>query len=128
MNAEMRSGSVDRGLISMPMFHFGAMGIIGGLHVRGGTVVLQRQFDAADAVRLIAEERLAVLHLAPVMLGALLDEVTDDRTLESVHSRVFGRADGPTDAAAGAGHAAPRGALLLTPSRLEKETAGNERY
>ena len=55
MNAEMRSGSADRGLINMPMFHFGAIGIIGGLHARGGTVVLQKQFDAAEAVRLIAE-------------------------------------------------------------------------
>ena len=55
MNNEMRCGSTDRGLINMPMFHFGALGIIGGLHARGGTVVLQQQFDAADALRLIAE-------------------------------------------------------------------------
>ena len=92
MNAEMRSGSTDRGLINMPMFHFGAMGIISGLHARGGTVVLQRQFDAADAVRLIAEERITVLHLAPVMLGALLDEVTDDRSVESVRTVVYSAA------------------------------------
>src|SRR5271169_638124 len=72
MNAEMRSGSVDRGLINMPMFYFGAMGIIGGLHARGGTALLQSQFDASEAVRLITEERITVLHLAPVMLGALL--------------------------------------------------------
>jgi acyl-CoA synthetase (AMP-forming)/AMP-acid ligase II len=86
MNAEMRSGSADRGLINMPMFYFGAMGIIGGLHARGGTVVLQKQFDAAEAVRLIGEERITVLHLAQVMLRTLLDEVTDDRTLESVRT------------------------------------------
>jgi acyl-CoA synthetase (AMP-forming)/AMP-acid ligase II len=92
MNAEMRSGSADRGLINMPMFHFGAMGIIGGLHARGGTVVLQRQFDAAEAVRLITEERITMLHLAPVMLGALLDEVTDHRTLESVRTVVYSAA------------------------------------
>jgi acyl-CoA synthetase (AMP-forming)/AMP-acid ligase II len=92
MNAEMRSGSADRGLINMPMFHFGAMGIISGLHARGGTVVLQRQFDAAEAVRLIAEERITVLHLAPVMLRTLLDEVTDDRTLESVRTIVYSAA------------------------------------
>ena len=92
MNAEMRSGSADRGLINMPMFHFGAMGIIGGLHARGGTVVLQKQFDAAEAVRLIAEERITVLHLAPVMLRALLDEVSDDRTLESVRTVVYSAA------------------------------------
>ena len=92
MNAEMRSGSADRVLINMPMFHFGAMGIIGGLHARGGTVVLQQQFDAAEAVRLIARERITVLHLAPVMLRALLDEVSDDRTLESVRTVVYSAA------------------------------------
>ena len=92
MNAEMRSGSADRGLINMPMFHFGAMGIIGGLHARGGTVVLQKQFDAAEAVRLIAQERITLLHLAPVMLRTLLDEVSDDRTLESVRTVVYSAA------------------------------------
>ncbi len=61
----------------MPMFHVGAMAIIGGMHARGGTVVLQQQFDADEAVRLIAQERITLVHLAPVMLRALLDEVTD---------------------------------------------------
>ena len=92
MNNEMRCGSADRGLINMPMFHFGALGIIGGLHARGGTVVLQRQFDAADAVRLIADERITVLHLAPVMLKGLLDEVGDGSAVESVRTVVYSAA------------------------------------
>jgi acyl-CoA synthetase (AMP-forming)/AMP-acid ligase II len=92
MNNEMRCGSDDRGLINMPMFHFGALGIIGGLHARGGTVVLQQQFDAADAVRLIADERITVLHLAPVMLKGLLDEVGDGSAVESVRTVVYSAA------------------------------------
>jgi acyl-CoA synthetase (AMP-forming)/AMP-acid ligase II len=92
MNNEMRCGSADRGLINMPMFHFGALGIIGGLHARGGTVVLQQQFVAADAVRLIADERITVLHLAPVMLRTLLDEVDDRSALESVRTVVYSAA------------------------------------
>jgi acyl-CoA synthetase (AMP-forming)/AMP-acid ligase II len=92
MNNEMRCGSADRGLINMPMFHFGALGIVGGLHARGGTVVLQQQFDAADAVRLIADERITVLHLAPVMLRALLDEVSDRLAVESVRTVVYSAA------------------------------------
>jgi acyl-CoA synthetase (AMP-forming)/AMP-acid ligase II len=92
MNNEMRCGSADRALINMPMFHFGALGIIGGLHARGGTVVLQQQFDAADAVRLIAEERITVLHLAPVMLRALLDEVGHRSAVESVRTVVYSAA------------------------------------
>jgi acyl-CoA synthetase (AMP-forming)/AMP-acid ligase II len=92
MNTEMRCGSIDRGLINMPMFHFGALAIVGGLHARGGTVVLQQQFDAADAVRLIADERITVLHLAPVMLRALLDEVSDHLAVESVRTVVYSAA------------------------------------
>ena len=91
MNNEMRCGSADHGLINMPMFHFGALGIVGGLHARGGTVVLQ-QFDAADAVRLIADERITVLHLAPVMLKALLDDVGDGSAVESVRTVVYSAA------------------------------------
>jgi acyl-CoA synthetase (AMP-forming)/AMP-acid ligase II len=92
MNNEMRCGSADRGLINMPMVHFGALGIIGGLHARGATVVLQQQFDAADAVRLIAEERITVLHLAPVMLKALLDEVSDSSAVKSIRTVVYSAA------------------------------------
>jgi len=92
MNNEMRCGSTDRGLINMPMFHVGALGIIGGLHARGGAVVLQQQFDAAEAVRLIAEERITVLHLAPVMLSALLDEVGDGSAMKSIRTVVYSAA------------------------------------
>ncbi|HME75885.1 MAG TPA: AMP-binding protein [Mycobacterium sp.] len=92
MNNEIRCGSADRGLINMPMFHFGAIGIIGGLHARGGTVVLQQQFDAADAVRLIANQRITVLHLAPVMLSALLDVVSDRSAVRSVRTVVYSAA------------------------------------
>jgi acyl-CoA synthetase (AMP-forming)/AMP-acid ligase II len=92
MNVEMRCGSADRGLINMPMFHFGALGIVGGLHARGGSVVLQQQFDAAHAVLLIADERITVLHFAPVMLRALLDEVSDSSTVESVRTVVYSAA------------------------------------
>jgi acyl-CoA synthetase (AMP-forming)/AMP-acid ligase II len=92
MNVEMRCGSQDRGLINMPMFHVGALAIVGGLHARGGTVVLQRQFDAAEAARLIPTERITVLHLAPVMLKALLDEAGDDAGLESLRTVVYSAA------------------------------------
>jgi acyl-CoA synthetase (AMP-forming)/AMP-acid ligase II len=92
MNNEMHCGSADRGLINMPMFHFGALGIIGGLHARGGTVVLQQQFDVADALRLVAEELITVLHLAPVMLNALLDEVSDHAAVKSIRTVVYSAA------------------------------------
>lgn len=92
MNVEMRTGPDDRGLINMPMFHIGAMAIIGGMHARGGTVVLQQQFDADEAVRLIAQERITVLHLAPVMLRALLDAVADVALVTSLRTVIYAAA------------------------------------
>lgn len=92
MNNEMRCGSTDQGLINMPMFHFGALAIVGGLHARGAGVVLQQHFDAAAAVALIAGEQITVLHLAPVMLSALLDQVSDRSVVESVRTVVYSAA------------------------------------
>ncbi|MDT5233920.1 MAG: hypothetical protein QOI39_4420 [Mycobacterium sp.] len=92
MNAEMRTGSTDRGLINMPMFHIGAMAIIGGMHARGGTVVLQQQFDPDEAVRLISHERITLVHLAPVMLRAVLDATTDVRSLETLRTVIYAAA------------------------------------
>jgi acyl-CoA synthetase (AMP-forming)/AMP-acid ligase II len=84
MNNEMRSGSTDSVLLVMPLFHIGAMAIGLGLHARGGTAVLHRQFDPSAALNAIADEQITVLHLAPTMLQALLHE-----------------ADGKTDALTG---------------------------
>jgi acyl-CoA synthetase (AMP-forming)/AMP-acid ligase II len=95
LNAEMCTGSADRGLINMPMFHVGAMGIIAGLHARGGTVVLQQQFDPVETVRLISGERITMLHLAPVMLRALLDAVTDAQAVGSVRTIIYAAAPMP---------------------------------
>jgi len=74
MNVEMRAGSDGRTLLVMPLFHVGAMFIGLGAHFRGGTAVLQRQFDPAAALDAIVADRVTVLHLAPTMLQALVDE------------------------------------------------------
>ncbi|WP_409330053.1 class I adenylate-forming enzyme family protein [Trujillonella humicola] len=73
MNVELRSGSDDRILLVMPMFHIGAMAMQLGVHARGGTVVLHRQFDPADLLDTVAADGITVLHLAPTMLQAVLD-------------------------------------------------------
>src|SRR4051812_5482837 len=88
MNAAMRAGSRDRVLINMPMCHIGGLAIIGGVHAEGGTVVLQRQFDARDTVRLTESDRITVLHLAPIMLQHVLDAAPDGHGLESVRTIV----------------------------------------
>jgi acyl-CoA synthetase (AMP-forming)/AMP-acid ligase II len=94
-NAEMRTGCDDRALINMPMFHFGAIAIIGALHARGGSVVLQRQFDPGEAIGLAKAERITLLHLAPVMLQTLLDERGAERGLEGVRTVLYSAAPMP---------------------------------
>jgi acyl-CoA synthetase (AMP-forming)/AMP-acid ligase II len=79
MNAEMRTGCADRVLLTMPLFHIGAMAIGLGLHARGGTAVLHRAFDPAAVLAAVAAERITVLHLAPTMLQALLRAADADR-------------------------------------------------
>lgn len=92
MNSQMRCGTTDRGLINMPMFHVGALAIAGGLHAGGGTVVLQQQFDPVEAARLIGDERITLLHLAPVMLSALLDALGRESHVKTVRTVVYSAA------------------------------------
>jgi len=63
----------ERGLIVMPMFHLGGMLISLTLHVRGGTVVLQRQFDAGAVIEAIDRQQLTFLLLAPTMVQMVME-------------------------------------------------------
>ncbi|MDB6002898.1 MAG: putative O-succinylbenzoate--CoA ligase [Rhizobacter sp.] len=74
MNVEMRSGSDDRILLVMPMFHIGAMAMGLGVHARGGTAVLHRQFDPGELLDAVTAHGITVLHLAPTMLQAVLTD------------------------------------------------------
>ncbi|MCM3925390.1 AMP-binding protein, partial [Frankia sp. AiPs1] len=74
MNVEMRTGSDDRILLVMPLFHIGAMAMAFGLHARGGTAVLHRQFEPAALLATVPAAAITVLHLAPSMLQAVLTE------------------------------------------------------
>jgi acyl-CoA synthetase (AMP-forming)/AMP-acid ligase II len=103
MNTEIRTGSDDRILLVMPLFHIGAMFMGLGAHFRGGTALLHRQFDPAAALDAIAAERATVLHLAPTMLQALLDAAASrPDALARIETVVYSAAPitGPTLAAA----------------------------
>ena len=124
MNTELRSGSDDRALINMPMFHVGAIAIIGGVHAGGGTVVLQKQFDAAEAVRLGTAERITLLHLAPVMLATLLDEIGDSRVLDDVRTVVYAAAPMPVTTLRRALSTLPRAGFLNLYGQTEAIVSG----
>ncbi len=63
----------ERGLIVMPMFHIGGMLISLTLHCRGGTVVLQRQFDAGAVIAALDRDQLTFLLLAPTMVQMVME-------------------------------------------------------
>jgi len=65
--------ATDRLLVAGPLYHVGAFDLPGvAVLWVGGTLAIQRDFDAAGALALIAGERLTGAWLAPVMLGLIL--------------------------------------------------------
>ena len=67
----------SRQLVIMPLFHVGAAAHRMAYMVHGGTMVLQRKFDAAQVLLELSTGRITDIHLAPTMLRSLLDEIGD---------------------------------------------------
>ena len=97
MNAELRAGCDDRMLVTMPTFHAGAIGLIAAVHARGGAAILQRQYDPAEAVNLLASEQITIMHQAPVMLQAMLNVADASARFESVRMVMYAAAPMPID-------------------------------
>jgi len=95
MNAELRAGCDDRMLVTMPTFHAGAIGLITAVHARGGAAILQRQYDPAEAVNLLASEQITIMHQAPVMLQAMLNAAKASARFESVRMVMYAAAPMP---------------------------------
>ena len=86
---EMRTDVGGKFLVVMPTYHLAGRLMMSAQHLRGGTVILHRAFDAAEVVRTIERERVTEAHLAPTMLQAVLDvpdidqhDLSSLRTLE----------------------------------------------
>lgn len=88
LGSDMLNSPADRLLIMMPLFHIGAKIIQLAQHWRGGTVVVQKGFDAADVLGAIQSERITVTHMAPTMIQSVLDcpaiENTDTSSLRMI--------------------------------------------
>jgi acyl-CoA synthetase (AMP-forming)/AMP-acid ligase II len=65
--------TLDRVLITMPLFHVGATIMYLGYSVEGATVVLHRNFDAVSALRAVETEKVTHMHTAPTMIHQLLE-------------------------------------------------------
>lgn len=67
----------DVAAIAGPLYHVGALDM-GGLAIlhAGGSIVIQRRFEPAELVTLIARHRATAVWLAPSMVNALLQETS----------------------------------------------------
>jgi acyl-CoA synthetase (AMP-forming)/AMP-acid ligase II len=83
----------DRMLIVMPFYHIGGPTELFTYLVAGATIVLHRQFEAAAVLRSIEAHRVTSAHLAPTMIGMLLDEQEKaPRDLSSLHTVCYASA------------------------------------
>ncbi|MFL5577513.1 MAG: class I adenylate-forming enzyme family protein [Gemmatimonadaceae bacterium] len=64
----------DRVLAAVPLFGIFGFGVAVGTLCAGATLVLQPEFDAAGALRLLEEEGVTVLHGVPTMFSLLMRE------------------------------------------------------
>lgn len=76
-------------LIVMPLFHVGARIESFGFLYLGGAIILQNVFDPVAVLKAIQRERVTAMHLAPIMIGRILDaperEAFDVSALQCVH-------------------------------------------
>ena len=65
----------DRLLVVGPLYHVGGAELPGlCVHMMGGTILLQRDFDATAVMEMIAAERATGIWLAPAMTNAILTD------------------------------------------------------
>ncbi|MDB5968491.1 MAG: AMP-dependent synthetase and ligase [Hydrocarboniphaga sp.] len=75
----------DRLLLQMPLFHVGATSLAFGAFCAGASVVLHRQFDPAQTLQTLQDERITMGHMAPTMLQSMMDlPQIDDYELSSL--------------------------------------------
>ena len=78
----------DRYLISMPMFHVGALAPMAASVYRGATIILLRNFDAKRIWDVFADERVTTTLAVPAMLNFMLPTYRPELR-ESLRLRCF---------------------------------------
>ena len=86
----------DRLQLMMPVFHVGARFLQLGVHIRGGSVVLHRDFKPAEIIDTIERERVTMTHMAPTLIQAMLSVPgIEQRDLTSLHTVCYSAAPMP---------------------------------
>ena len=80
-------GPRDRVLVALPLFTIFGFGVVVSAVAVGATLVLEEEFHAREALRLLEAERITVLHGVPTMFHLLMRDATFNpsrlRTLRS---------------------------------------------
>lgn len=86
----------DRGLLVMPACHAGGKRFQMAMHWRAGAIVILSKFDPEHVLKLISEERVTTLHLAPTMIHMLVESFdAKHHDVSSVHTIIYGAASMP---------------------------------
>lgn len=94
--ADMGISPADRVLLSMPYFHVGAKGIQSAATWRGAAVLVLRGFVPAEVLDVLERKKATVLHLAPTMVQAMLEEPDiEQRDISSVRVVCYSAAPMP---------------------------------
>ena len=99
LNLAMDFTSNDRDLLVLPMFHIGGIGLftLPMLHV-GGTVVIQRTFDPAATLKLLADEKISLFFGVPAVFLFLIQHPDfNAKTFENVRLVMSGGAPLPVN-------------------------------
>ncbi len=90
-SSELELTSADRVLVCSPLFHVAAWDAPGvGVLTGGGSLVIMRRFDAAEALRLIAEHGVTGAHLVRSIVHELVRSESRSRDLSSLRWIIFG--------------------------------------
>lgn len=88
----------DRVLVAVPLFAVFGFSVAVGTLAAGATIVLQETFNAADAIELIAREKISLLHGVPTMYHLLMREPTfDPSRFRHLRSGVIGGSSAAED-------------------------------
>ncbi|MEA2002202.1 MAG: AMP-binding protein [Actinomycetota bacterium] len=69
----LANDATDRWLLTLPLFHVGALSILWRSAAVGGTVVIHEEFDAARSAGAMKDGSVTIASLVPTMLHRILD-------------------------------------------------------
>lgn len=92
------STDADVQLHTIPLFHVNGWGTPQALTGVGGTHVMMRKFDAAQALRLVEAERVTSFYVVPTMMNMMLNHPdVASRDLSSLRVVMLGGSPAPTE-------------------------------